>query len=224
MSRVHDISLAVEPGLPTWPTSEGFRTRWAMRIDQGDSANVTVLEADVHTGTHVESGLHFLADGDALDRTPIERFVGPAVVVEIGGGEVTAAALDSAAIPAGATRLLVKTRNSARWAAGWGEFDTEYVALTPDAAAWVVEHGLQLVGLDYLSIQRYADSGETHRVLMRARVTILEGLNLAGVEPGEYTLVCAPIKLTGTEAAPARALLFDGPRRPPMTERMDLRA
>jgi arylformamidase len=209
MARVHDISLAIEPGLPTWPTSDGFRTRWAMRIDAGDSANVTVLEADVHTGTHVESALHFLADGDALDRTPIERFVGPAVVVEIEGDAATGGALERAGILVGTTRLLVKTRNSERWAKGWGPFDPEYVALTPDAAEWVAGHGMELVGLDHLSIQRYGDDGETHRILMRAGVTILEGLNLAGVEPGEYTLVCAPIKLTGTEAAPARALLID---------------
>jgi arylformamidase len=208
MTRVHDISLAIGPGLPTWPTSEGFRTRWAMRIDRGDSANVTVLEADVHTGTHVESALHFLADGAPLDATPIERFVGPAIVVAVDGDEVTAAALERAAIPAGTVRLLVKTRNSARWATGWGPFDPEYVALTPDAAEWVAGHGIELVGLDHLSIQRYGDDGETHRILMRSGVTILEGLNLAGVESGEYTLVAAPLKLTGTEAAPARALLI----------------
>ena len=209
MTRVHDISLAIEPGLPTWPTSEGFRMRWAMRLDAGDPANVTVLEADVHTGTHVESALHFLPDGAPLDATPIERFVGQAVVAEVDGDAVTAAALDGAAVPEGTTRLLVKTRNSARWAAGWGPFDPEYVALTPDAAEWVVGRGIELVGLDHLSIQQYADDGETHRILMRAGVTILEGLNLASVEPGEYTLVCAPIRLMDTEAAPARALLIE---------------
>jgi arylformamidase len=213
--RVHDISLAIQPGLPTWPTSEGWRTRWAMRMADGDSANVTVLEADVHTGTHVESPLHFMAGGDPLDSVPVERFVGPAVVVEVDGEAVTAKALAAATGGSGAgsasaaTRLLIRTANSARWAAGWGAFDTRYVALTEDAAAWVVEHGFELVGLDHLSIQQYGNDGETHRILMRAGVTILEGLNLAGVEPGEYTLVCAPIKLAGTEAAPARALLID---------------
>ena len=83
------------------------------------------------------------------------------------------------------------------------------MALARDAADWVARHGIQLVGLDHLSIERYGDEGETHRILMRAGVTILEGLNLAGVEPGIYTLVCAPIRLVGTEAAPARALLID---------------
>jgi arylformamidase len=209
MTRIHDISLALEPGLPTWPTSEGFRTRWASRLDAGDPANVTVLEADVHTGTHVESGLHFLADGEPLDRTPIERFVGPALVIQIEGDAVTATDLNRADIAEGTTRLLVKTRNSERWAIGWGAFDAEYVALTTDAAQWIADRGIELVGLDHLSIQQFGNDGETHRVLLRAGVTILEGLNLAGVAPGIYTLVAAPLKLSGTEAAPARALLLD---------------
>jgi arylformamidase len=209
MTRIHDISLAIGPGLPTWPTSEGFRTRWAMRMDRGDSANVSVVEADVHTGTHAESALHFLADGEPLDRTPIERFVGPALLVEIDGDEVTGAALAGAAIPAGTERLLIKTRNSERWAKGWGPFDPVYVALTEDAAQWIAHRGLQLVGLDHLSIQQYGSDGETHRILMRAGVTILEGLNLAAVAPGTYTLVAAPVKLMDVEAAPVRALLIE---------------
>ena len=206
---VHDISLSIEPGLPTWPTSEGFRLRQAMRIADGDPANVTVVEMDVHTGTHVEAPLHFLADGAPLDTVELERFVGPALVVELEGEAVTAAALTGLEIPAGTARLLVKTANSARWAAGWGAFDERYVALTPDAAAWLVERGVRLVGIDHLSIQLYEDDGETHRILMRAGVAILEGLNLDGIEPGEYTLVAAPIRLAGTEAAPARAVLID---------------
>jgi arylformamidase len=219
MTRIHDISLAIDAALPTWPSSEGWRTRWAMRIADGDSANVTVLEADVHTGTHVESGLHFLADGETLDRTPLERFVGPAMVVDVGAdvdavdADALARALEGArvdgAIPDGATRLLIKTRNSERWAKGWGPFDTDFVSLTVDAAEWIAGHGFELAGIDHLSIQQYGSDGETHRVLMRAGVTILEGLNLAGVATGEYTLVAAPIKLVGTEAAPVRALLID---------------
>jgi arylformamidase len=209
MTRVHDISLAIEPGLPTWPTSEGFRMRSAMRLEDGDPANVTVLELDVHTGTHVEAPLHSLANGAALDTVPLERFVGDARVIEIDGASVTPALLEAAAVPPGTTRLLVKTRNSARWAAGWGPFDQAYVALTADAATWVVERGIRLIGLDHLSIQRYEDGPDTHRILMRGGVTILEGLNLAGVDPGEYTLVCAPLRLSGTEAAPARAILID---------------
>jgi arylformamidase len=209
MTRIYDISLAIGEGLPTWPTSEGFRYRDAMRIADGDPANVTVVEMDVHTGTHVEAPMHFLADGDALDTIELERFVGPAVVVHIDGPAVTAAALESAGVPPATERLLVKTANSARWAAGWGEFDPVYVSLTLDAARWCVDRGIRLVGIDHLSIQLYDDDGETHRILMRAGVAILEGLDLHAIEPGEYTLVAAPLRLTGREAAPARAVLID---------------
>jgi arylformamidase len=210
MPRIYDISLGIEPGLPTWPGSVGFRTRWAMRIDAGDSANVSVYEADVHTGTHAESGLHFLRDGEPIDGIPLETFVGPAEVIHIEGDAVTAESLEAAAIPDATTRLLIRTRNSARWAGGWGAFDPVFVALTTDAARWIADHGLGLVGLDHLSIQQFGSDGETHRVLMRAGVAILEGLNLAGVPVGSHTLVAAPLKLVGTAAAPARALLIVG--------------
>ena len=183
--------------------------RAAMRLADGDPANVSILEMDVHTGTHVEAPLHFLDGGAALDSVELERFVGPAFVAEVMGSAVTADALAATGVPGGTERLLVKTANSARWAAGWGQFDPVYVSLTPDAARWVVDRGIRLVGIDHLSIQQYEDDGETHRVLMRAGIAILEGLNLAGVEPGHYTLVAAPLRLAGTEAAPARALLLD---------------
>ena len=207
--RIRDISLAIEPGLPTWPTSVGFRIRSAMRLASGDPANVSVVEMDVHTGTHVEAPLHFLEGGATIDTVPIERFVGEARVVKVDGEAVTAAALEALGLEADPPRLLIRTANSDRWAKGWGPFDRAYVALTADASQWLVDRGFELVGLDHLSIQRFEDGPETHRILMRAGVTILEGLNLAGVEPGIYTLVCAPIRLAGTEAAPARALLLD---------------
>jgi len=207
--RVVDISLAIGPGLPTWPTSEGYRLRSAMQIAAGDPANVTVVEMDVHTGTHVEAPLHFLADGPGLDTVELSRFVGPAVVVDIAGQAVTAELLDAADVPPGTERLIVKTANSARWAAGGSPFDPGYVSLTQDAAEWVVRRGIGLVGIDALSIQQYENDGETHRIFMRAGVVILEGLDLHAVSRGPYTLVAAPLRLTGVEAAPARALLID---------------
>ena len=207
--KVHDISLPIQAGLPTWPGSEGFRTRASMEIAKADPANVTVLEMDIHTGTHVESGLHFLADGAPIESIGLEQLVGAADVVEIEGDAVTAATLESAGIPTDCRRLLLKTANSARWAAGWGDFDTEYVSLAPDAAAWAADRGLRLVGIDHLSIQQWGNDGETHRILMRAGVAILEGLNLASIAPGRYTLVAAPVRLVGIEAAPVRALLLE---------------
>jgi len=206
--RVHDISVPIGQGLPTWPGSVGFRMSQAMSIAAGDPANVTRLDMDVHTGTHVEAPLHFLPDGAPLDTVDLERFVGPAVVAAVDGPEVTPEALAALRLPSGVERLLLKTRNSGAWPTS-GRFNPAYAALTPEAAGWLVERGIRLVGVDYLSVQRYDDDGETHRILMRAEVLILEGLNLADVAPGEYTLVCLPLRLVGTEAAPVRAVLLE---------------
>lgn len=206
--RVHDISVPIGPGLPTWPGSVGFRLIQAMSIAAGEPANVTRLDMDVHTGTHVEAPLHFLADGSPLDAMALDRFVGPAVVAAVDGPEVTREALAALGLPPRTERLLLKTRNSGGWAAS-GRFDPAYAALTQDAAAWLVDRGVKLVGVDYLSVQRYADDGETHRILMRADVLVVEGLELANVAPGEYTLICLPIRLVGTEAAPVRAVLLE---------------
>lgn len=206
--RLIDVSVALERPLPTWPGSRGHRTYRTMAIASGDAANVTQLEMDVHAGTHVESSLHFLDEGQPLAAVALTQLVGPALVVEIAGPAVTPATLDAAAIPPGVTRLLIKTSNSALWRAG-PDFDPEYVALTAQAAQWLVDHRLEVVGIDYLSVQRYEDSPETHRILMRAGVAIIEGLDLTDAPPGAYELVCLPLRLSRAEAAPARVILID---------------
>jgi arylformamidase len=209
MRNVYDISLPIDGRLPIWPTSRGYRVSAAMAIAAGDPANVSYLELDVHTGTHLEGPLHFLPDGAPLDTGDLNCFVGAAMVAEVPGPRITPTTLDALALPADTQRLLLKTTNSARLHAGPGGFDPEYVAMTDAAASWLVDRHLRLVGIDHLSVQEYGNDGETHRILMRGGVTILEGLDLSAVEPGRYTLVCLPLRLTGTEAAPARAVLLD---------------
>ena len=209
MARLIDISVALEQPLPSWPGSSGHRTRSSMSIEAGDKANVTVLEMDVHAGTHVENSLHFLADGEPLSAVGLERLVGPALVVGVAGQAITPQLLEAAQVPPGTSRLLLKTTNSALWHAPDASFRTDYVALTPDAATWLVQHGVDVVGIDYLSIQRYGDDPETHRILMRAKVAIIEGLDLSGVDPGPYQLVCLPLRLASAEAAPARVILME---------------
>jgi len=213
MGRVIDISVPLETALPTWPGSRGHRTFRTMAIESGDAANVTQLEMDVHTGTHVENSLHFLADGAPLAAVPLERMVGPAQVAEIAGPSVTPETLEAAGIPPDTSRLLLKTMNSALWHVDHAVFDPSYVALTTEAAHWLVDHDVAVVGIDYLSVQRFEDSAETHRILMRAGITIIEGLDLTNVSPGIYDLVCLPLRLMQAEAAPARVILID--RNPP---------
>jgi len=207
--RLIDISVPLETVLPTWPGSTGHRTFRTMAIESGDAANVTQLEMDVHTGTHVENSLHFLADGAPVAAFALERLVGPALVVEIAGTAVTPESLEGAGIPPDTSRLLLKTTNSALWHVADPVFDQSYVALTAEAAEWLVEHQVAVVGIDYLSVQRFEDPPETHRILMRAGITIIEGLDLTDAAAGTYDLVCLPLRLSRAEAAPARVILID---------------
>jgi len=207
MSRLIDISVPLILGLPTWPGSTGFSTEQTLSFDKGDRMTVSRLELDVHTGTHVESAMHHIQGGDSVETLPLDAFVGSALVVDLrGANAVGAGELDAAEIPDGTERLLMRTRNSGLLRAG-EEFTEDFVGLTVDGARWIAGRGLRLVGTDYLSIQRFGDDPETHRVLMRAGIAILEGLDLSDVDAGEYRLTCLPVRVHGTEAAPARAIL-----------------
>jgi len=141
---------------------------------------------------------------------PIERWFGPSLVVELANDvlEINPEHLEAAGIPPGTERLLFKTSNSRRWRPLPMPFEDDFVALSPAGARWVVDRGIGLVGIDYLSIEGWNDSAnETHRTLLGADVLILEGLNLTGIEPGDYFLFCLPLHLQGADGAPARALL-----------------
>jgi arylformamidase len=193
--------------MPIWPGSIGFRIRYTRAFGMGDDVNVSQLEMDVHCGTHVESPLHFVDGGSSLEAFALDVFVGAARVVHLPDVEsIGPDELEAAVVPARVDRLLLRTRNSDLWASS-PDFQTDYVALSVDGARWIAEHGVRLIGVDYLSVQGYRGDPETHRVLMRAGVAILEGIDLSGVESGEYRLTCLPLRLAGAEAAPARAIL-----------------
>jgi arylformamidase len=208
MGELIDISVRLLPGMPIWPASRGIQLERTRTLAAGDGVNVSRLDMDVHCGTHVEGPLHYIDGGTPMEAIPIDTFVGRAHVLHL--PDVLAIGrleLDGAAPPGQLDRLLIRTRNSLLWVNETHDFQTRYVALTPEGATWVVERGIRLIGVDYLSVQRFEDDSETHRILMRAGVAILEGINLDGVSPGDYRLTCLPLRLAGTEAAPARAIL-----------------
>ena len=118
--------------------------------------------------------------------------------------------LETLAIPRGTERVLFRTRNSDLWAQDTTTFHEDFVAIDEQGARWLIERGVRLVGIDYLSVAPYANTGPTHRTLLSAGVAPLEGLNLSGIAPGPYQLVCLPLRLDGIEGAPARAILIDG--------------
>lgn len=203
-----DITLPVEEGLVVWPGSDGYRHEWRLLQSRGEESNLSVIHTDVHVGTHLEFGRHFLDGGPTLDQVPLEALVGEALVIWLPNVEaVDAADLQRLAWPSSLERLLIRTKNSELWARGVREFRQDFVGLTPAAAAWLVAQRVKLVGLDYLSIARFGQGAETHRTLFRGDCVVLEGLNLDGVAAGRYRLTCLPTRLVGTEAAPARAIL-----------------
>ena len=196
-----DVSVPIHPEMVVWEGDPKVSVEQAASLEAGDPANVTRLELGSHTGTHVDAPLHFLPGGDGVDRLPLDALIGPALVLDLTAVErdVEAGDLD---FPVGTERLLLKTPNSQLWERN--EFAVEHVALAPDAARLLVDRGVRLVGVDYLSV----GSPETHRILLAAGVVPLEGLDLRRVDPGAYRLVALPLRLEGLDGAPARVVLI----------------
>jgi len=207
---LYDISLTYTEDLPTWPGDPTIQLKQISSIEDGEMANVTHLSMCAHSGTHVDAPDHFLGNGKTVESIPLELMVGPAAVVEIRvEGTITAADLISAQIPAGTKRILLKTANSEVWAAGNMVFQEDFIAPDGEAAKYLVKLGVKVIGVDYLSVAPFTDPEPTHKILLEAGVLIIEGLDLSGVEPGEYTLYCLPLKIGGADGAPARVLLMD---------------
>ena len=184
-----------------------------LSIADGGVANLSAISMCLHTGTHVDAPLHFLEGGPSVAEMPLDALVGPARVIAIRDPKaIRARELEPLRLRRG-ERVLFKTRGSARrWQAA--HFCPDYVYVAPDAAAWLVERGVRAVGIDYLSIGGPGEEGyEVHRVLLRAGVWIVEGLDLSAVSPGRYELICLPLRMPGADGAPARAILRPGTRR-----------
>jgi len=207
--RIIDISVPLGPNVPIWPGSRGIRLHWSKRLDAWYECNNTYLNCDTHVGTHVDAPSHFLVNGATIEQLPLEVLIGTAVVAYLPKvGVIAARDLEDLELAPDTERLLLRTRNSELWAAEITEFREDYVALTSDAAQWIVRQGIRLIGVDYLSVGTYGDRVATHRILLEAGVIVVEGLNLYDVQAQEYEFICLPLKLVGAEGAPARAILI----------------
>jgi len=197
----------VQSGMVHWPKDPEIKVERVMEIARGDVCNVSHLSLGAHTGTHMDAPLHFIAKGKSIDQLPFEATIGPARVIHIADKEsIKPEELRPHRIKAG-ERILFKTRNSKQ---SWGsnQFDEEFVYISKEAAQFLADRKVRTVGVDYLSVGGFKrDNVETHHGLLGAGIWIVEGLNLAQVMPGEYEMICLPIKLKGAEGAPARALL-----------------
>lgn len=206
---IYDISLTISPSLPTWPGDPGLVLEQFESMDKGAHANVTSISSSVHLGTHVDAPHHFLNNGKTVEDLPLDVLTGPCYVVQLPDGidAITAEVLARTEITSDMKRVLFGTSNSHQWARGPSTFDEDFVAITEDGAEWLVERGIQLVGVDYLSVAPYGDSVPTHTVLLKAGLVVVEGLNLSQVMRGFYDLYCLPLKIAGCDGAPARAIL-----------------
>jgi arylformamidase len=209
LKAIYDISLPISESLIVWPGDPGIGITQTSHVDRGDMATVSRLDLGAHIGTHVDAPAHFISGAVGVDTLDLDLLVGPALVIHaLEADALSARVLAELGIPSGCQRVLFRTRNSDRWVQGEKEFFKDYVGITPDGAQWLVEQGVRLVGIDYLSVGPYADPAPTHHILLGAGVIAVEGLNLSGVAPGEYKLVCLPLKIVGNDGAPARAILI----------------
>jgi len=202
-----DISVPLRNGMVTWPGDAPFERSSTLEIANGDECNLSQISTTAHIGTHMDAPRHYLAGAAGIESMPIAASIGRARVIEIRDPEaIRASELEPHRLAKG-ERVLFKTRNSGRcWKTD--HFQQQYVFIEPEAAHYLAGIGVQTVGVDYLSVGSFENTGqETHRILLEAGIWIIEGLNLEHVDPGEYELVCLPLKIIGGDGAPARAVL-----------------
>jgi arylformamidase len=206
MSKIIDVTVPLSADLPVWPGDPAFRLEFTQRMADGQPCNLSRLSLGSHAGTHVDAPYHFVADGTTVDELPLEILMGKARVVSLPVRDAIGREHLEALDLRDDIRLLIKTRNSGtlRQPAFHGDF----VYLTSDAATYLAQVGLKLVGTDYLSIDRHPSKDHpAHHILLEAGIVVVEGLDLTQVEPGEYDLACLPLRVAGADGAPARVVL-----------------
>ena len=213
MTKFIDVSIPVGPGMLTWPGDPTMSIERVWDLEQGHASNLSLLTMSTHTGTHVDPPIHFVTGGATIDQLALEVFVGAAVVVDARGlSVIDAAFLDRAGVPSGCPRVLFKTDWSARWGSEPAPtFPDSFTALSLDAARWLTDRRVRLVGTDFISIEGMADpTYPIHRHLLGAGIVVVEGLDLREVKPGPCRFTCLPLKIRDGDGGPARAFVEQG--------------
>ncbi|MEJ2758225.1 MAG: cyclase family protein [Anaerolineales bacterium] len=207
--RTYDITLTISPELVVWPDDPSVELTTLSAMSDGAVANVSHIKMGVHTGTHVDAPYHFIDGGKTVEEIDIDLLTGRAYVLHLPDEVdlITKKLIENSSIPPRTKRVLFKTRNSKHWVTDHKKFDEKFVGLDAEAAALLIQRGVKLIGVDYLSVAPYDDPVPTHTVLLEAGIIIVEGLNLSEVQQGRYTLYCLPLKIGGVDGAPARAIL-----------------
>jgi arylformamidase len=202
-----DISVPLRSGMVHWPDNPPVRIERMLDMERGDVANVSKFSLGSHTGTHMDAPIHFVRAGEGIDRLPLDATIGRARLIEIQDPvSIKPDELSQHGIGRG-ERVLFKTRNSSL---GWWtqDFIEDYVYVSQEAARYLANREVRTVGVDYLCVGGFRRDGvETHQVLLGTGIWVIEGLDVGRVEPGEYELICLPLKVEDGDGAPARAIL-----------------
>lgn len=204
--KLIDVTVPLDAALPTYPGNTPFSIEATKRIARGDGSNVSTLHMSAHTGTHVDAPRHFFDDAAGTEELPLEMLLGRARVVEIASRKGITPQDFADVDLSEDVRLLLKTPNSRLW--GSPEFHADFVGVTGAAAKFLVERGVKVLGVDYLSVEMFKTPGApAHHVLLGGGTIVIEGLNLRDVEPGTYDMMCLPLRIVGCDGAPARVVL-----------------
>ena len=204
--KLIDVSVPLDATLPTYPHNTPFTLEPIQRLASGGSSNVSTIHMSAHCGTHVDAPRHFFDSGPGTEALPLDLLMGRVRVIQVTSRAGIAAEDLANQDFSEDVRILIKTRNSLLW--GTPEFRPDYVGVTESGARHLVAHGIKLVGVDYLSVEQFKTPGApAHHVLLGAGAIVIEGLNLRDVEPGIYDLCCLPLRIVGSDGAPARVVL-----------------
>lgn len=204
--KLLDVSVPLDAALASYPGNTPYTLEPIKRIARGDSSNVSTLHMSAHSGTHVDAPRHFFDDGPGAEGLPLEMLCGRARVIELTTRKaITADDLAQRDLSED-VRVLIKTHNSRLW--GTPEFQRDFIGVAESGAKYLVEHGIKVVGVDYLSVEAFkAPGAPAHHVLLGSGTIVIEGLNLRDIEPGIYELLCLPLLAVGSDGAPARVVL-----------------
>jgi arylformamidase len=204
--RFYDITMTIENGMLSWPSDGPVRIEKIRSMDNGERLNLSRLDMSAHTGTHVDAPVHFIQEGSGIESVPLDILIGPAAVVHLPGvREIGAGELKAAGIPPDTQRLLLKTENGKLL--GQKQFKKDYSFFTLEGAQYIIDSGVRLVGIDYLSIAAYGSGEAVHQALLGEGIVIIEGVDLREVSAGPYNMIALPLKIDGCDGAPARVVL-----------------
>lgn len=202
--RLWDISPAVAEGFPVFPGDTAFTQRWTWTLGPNCPVNVSEVTLSPHTGAHTDAPLHYDAEGASIGDVALDAYLGPCRVIHtIDVGPLVEPAHIAARLAQTPPRVLLRTY--LRVPAGW---DARFTAVAPATLELLHHHGVRLIGIDTPSLDpEQSKSLDSHQVVRRHNMAILEGIVLDDVAEGDYELIALPLKWKGLDASPVRAVL-----------------